>query len=139
MTTSQMVRDIFFTCLLPLIGILCAYGIFFLRKRVREIQVEVDNETFTKYSDMLIDIIEACVITTNQTYVNALKEQGNFRKEEQEIAFQKTYDAVKNLITVEMGEVLSEVYKDLDFYIKQKIEETVNVIKFTRTASTIIA
>ena len=88
---------------------------------------------------MLIDIIEACVITTNQTYVNSLKEQGNFGKEEQEIAFQKTYDAVKNLVTVEMGEVLSEVYKDLDFYIKQKIEETVNVTKFTRAASTIIA
>lgn len=139
MTISQMIRDIFFTCLLPLIGILCTYGIFFLRKRVSEIQTEVNNETFTKYSDMLIDIIETCVITTNQTYVNVLKEQGNFGKEEQEIAFQKTYEAVKNLITVEMSEALSEIYKDLDFYITQKIEETVNVIKFTRNASTIIA
>ena len=68
----------------------------------------------------------------NQTYVDTLKRQGGFGKEEQEIAFQKTYEAVRSLMTVEMGEVLSEVYKDLDFYIKQKIEETVNIAKITQ-------
>lgn len=130
--TNQMIQDIFYTCLMPLIGILCAYGISFLRKKTKEIQANVDNEVFTKYSDMLIDIIETCVITTNQTYVNTLKSQNKFGKEEQEIAFQKTYDAIKELITEEMNKTLCEVYKDLDFYIKQKIEETVNVVKFNQ-------
>ncbi len=129
---NNLLQEIFFTCLLPLIGILCAYGISFLRKKTSEIQTQVDDETFTKYSNMLVDLIETCVITTNQTYVNTLKKQGGFGEEEQKIAFQKTYEAVRSLMTVEMGEVLSEVYKDLDFYIKQKIEETVNVVKFTQ-------
>lgn len=129
---NNLLQEIFFTCLLPLIGILCAYGISFLRKKTSEIQTQVDDETFTKYSDMLVDLIETCVITTNQTYVNTLKKQGGFGEEEQKIAFQKTYEAVRSLMTVEMGEVLSEVYKDLDFYIRQKIEETVNVVKFTQ-------
>ena len=129
---NNLLQEIFFTCLLPLIGILCAYGISFLRKKTSEIQAQVDDETFTKYSDMLVDLIETCVITTNQTYVNTLKKQGGFGEEEQKIAFQKTYEAVRSLMTVEMGEVLSEVYKDLDFYIRQKIEETVNVVKFTQ-------
>lgn len=105
---------------------------FFSQKKTSEIQTQVDSETFTKYSNMLIDIIETCVITTNQTYVDALKRQSGFGEEEQKIAFQKTYEAVRSLMTVEMGEVLSEVYKDLDFYIKQKIEETVNVVKITQ-------
>lgn len=130
--TNQMIQDIFYTCLMPLLGILFAYGISFLRKKVGEIQSEVDNDSFTKYSDMLIDIIETCVIATNQTYVNTLKSQNKFGKEEQEIAFQKTYDAIKELISEEMNKVLCEVYKDLDLYIKQKIEETVNVVKFNR-------
>ena len=129
---NNLLQEIFFTCLLPLIGILCTYGISFLRKKTSEIQTQVDSETFTKYSNMLIDIIETCVITTNQTYVDTLKRQGGLGKEEQEIAFQKTYEAVRSLMTVEMGEVLSEVYKDLDFYIKQKIEETVNIAKITQ-------
>lgn len=129
---NNLLQEIFFTCLLPLIGILCAYGISFLRKKTSEIQTQVDDETFTKYSNMLVDLIETCVITTNQTYVNTLKKQGGFGEEEQKIAFQKTYEAVRSLMTVEMGEVLSEVYKDLDFYIRQKIEETVNVVKFTQ-------
>ena len=130
--TNQIIQDIFFTCLIPLIGILCTYGISFLRKKIKEIQANVDNKIFTKYSDMLIDIIETCVITTNQTYVNVLKSQNKFGKEEQEIAFQKTYNAIKDLITEEMNETLCEVYRDLDFYIKQKIEETVNVVKFNQ-------
>lgn len=130
--TTQMLQDIFYTILIPLIGILCSYGISFLRKKISEIQTQVDDEAFNKYSNMLVDLIETCVITTNQTYVNTLRQQGNFGEAEQKIAFQKTYEAVHSLITVEMGEVLSEVYKDLDFYIRQKIEETVNVVKFTQ-------
>jgi hypothetical protein len=38
-----------------------------------------------------------------------------------------------------MQKVLGEVYKDLDFYISQLIQEQVNVVKFTRSADTVIA
>lgn len=137
--TTQMLQDIFFTCLIPLFGILCAYGIAFMRKQMEDIQDSVNNELFTKYSEMLIGIIETCVIATNQTYVNELKEQGRFGPEEHEIAFGKTFEAVKAIMTEEMKKVLSEAYSDLDFYISQLIQEQVNTVKFTRSASTIIA
>ncbi len=137
--TAQMLQEIFFTCLIPLIGILCTYGIAFLRKKTSEIQENVNNELFTKYSDMLMSIVETCVIATNQTYVDELKEQGKFGPEEHNIAYHKTFDAIKALLTEEMQKVLGEVYEDIDFYISQLIQEQVNVIKFTRSANTIIA
>ena len=130
--TAQMLQEIFFTCLIPLIGILCTYGIAFLRKKTSEIQENVNNELFTKYSDMLMGIVETCVIATNQTYVDELREQGKFGPEEHDIAYHKTFDAVKALLTEEMQKVLGEVYTDIDFYISQLIQEQVNVIKFIR-------
>ena len=135
----QMLQEIFFTCLLPLIGILCTYGIMFLRKVTAQAQENVNNELFTKYSEMLAGIIETCVIATNQTYVDELREQGKFGPEEHDIAFHKTFDAVKAIMTEEMKKVLSEAYTDLDFYISQLIQEQVNTVKFTRSANTIIA
>lgn len=130
--TAALLQEIFFTCLLPLIGILCSYGIAFMRKKVKEMQENTQNELFNKYSDMLMGLIETCVIATNQTYVDELKEQGRFGPEEHDIAYHKTFDAVKALMTEEMQKVLSEVYTDIDFYISQLIQEQVNVIKFTR-------
>lgn len=129
---TQMLQDIFFTCLIPLVGILCSYGIVFLRKKVKELQDNTKNELFNKYSDMLISIVETCVIATNQTYVEELKKQGRFGPEEHDIAYHKTFDAIKALMTEEMQKVLSEVYKDIDFYISQLIQESVNVVKFTQ-------
>lgn len=137
--TAQMLQEIFFTVLIPLVGILCSYGIAFLNKKVKEIQEKVNNDLFTKYSDMLVGIVETCVIATNQTYVDELREQGKFGPEEHDIAYHKTYDAIKELLTEEMKKVLQEGYSDLEFYISQLIQEQVNVIKFTRSAQTIIA
>ena len=132
--TAALLQEVFFTCLLPLIGILCSYGIAFMRKKVKEMQDNTQNELFNKYSDMLMSIVETCVIATNQTYVDELKEQGRFGPEEHDIAYHKTFDAIKALLTEEMQKVLTEVYTDLDFYISQLIQEQVNVIKFTRQA-----
>ena len=131
--TTQMLQDIFFTVLIPLVGILCTYGIAFMHKKIKELQDNVKNELFTKYSDMLVSIIETCVIATNQTYVEELKKQGRFGPEEHDIAYHKTFDAVKALMTEEMQKVLGEVYKDIDFYISQLIQESVNVVKFTQS------
>lgn len=136
---TQMLQDIFFTCLLPLIGILCSYAIIFVKSKVSELKENNNNELFNKYLDMLVDFVETCVVATNQTYVDSLKAQGRFGPEEQNIAYHKTFDAVKAIMTEEMQKVLSEVYTDLDFYISQLIQERVNVVKFTRKADTIIA
>lgn len=126
---NNMLQEIFFTCLLPLIGILCSYAIMFMKSKASELKKENDDYLFNKYLDMLVGIVETCVIATNQTYVDELKEQGKFGPDEHDIAYHKTFDAIKALLTEEMQKVLTEVYTDLDFYISQLIQEQVNVIK----------
>ena len=127
--TMQMLQDIFFTCVIPLLGILCVYGVTALKKYAEGIKEHTDNDLYDKYIDMLISTIETCVIATNQTYVDELKKQGKFGPEEHNIAYHKTFDAVKALLSEEAQKYLATIYGDLDFYISQLIQESVRVNK----------
>ena len=78
---------------------------------------------------MLADTITACVMATNQTYVEALKKENAFTKEAQQEAFNLTYNAVMAVLTEDAKRYLTEVYGDLTAYITTKIEAEVNVSK----------
>ena len=139
MDYMELLQQIFQVCIIPLLGVLTTYLVMFIKHKSEALQKETDNELYKKYIALLDETITKCVIATNQTYVDELREQGRFGPEEHEIAYHKTYDAIKELLTEEMKKVLQEGYSDLEFYISQLIQEQVNVIKFTRSAQTIIA
>lgn len=84
---------------------------------------------FTKYMTLLSDTIIDCVVATNQTYVNTLKEQGKFDADAQKEAFNKTYEAVMRILTDDAKKYLGEVLGDLDLYINTMIESQVNFQK----------
>ena len=116
-------------CVIPLLGILTAYVIKYINAKSSEIQVKVENDTADKYIAMLADTITACVMATNQTYVEALKKENAFTKEAQQEAFNLTYNAVMAVLTEDAKRYLTEVYGDLTTYITNKIEAEVNVSK----------
>ena len=115
-------EQIFITVIIPLLGVLTLYVIKWINVQAEKLKSQTNNELVIKYIDMLNSIIATCVVATNQTYVDALKAQGKFDKEAQKIAFEKTYNAVKEIISEEMTIVLSEAYEDLDAYIMAQIE-----------------
>ena len=78
---------------------------------------------------MLGETISACVIATNQTYVENLKKDQLFDAEAQKEAFQKTYDAVMAVLTDEAKMYLASIYGDLTTYITNKIEAEVKLNK----------
>lgn len=78
---------------------------------------------------LLQDTVISCVIATNQTYVDSLKEQGKFDAEAQKAAFQKTYDAVMQILTEDAVKYLNEALGDLDKYVNTMIESQVNLQK----------
>lgn len=116
-------------CVIPLLGILTAYIVKYINMKSAEIQVKVENDTVDKYIAMLSDTITACVMATNQTYVEALKKQNAFTAEAQKEAFNLTYNAVMAVLTEDAKQYLTEVYGDLTAYITTKIEAEVNVSK----------
>lgn len=116
-------------CLIPLLGVLTAYIIKFINSKSKELQNKVDNDTADKYIQMLTDTISACVIATNQTYVEALKKENAFTKEAQQKAFDMTFNAVMDVLTDDAKEYLTHIYGDLTAYISNKIEAEVQINK----------
>lgn len=116
-------------CIVPLLGVLTAYIIKFIKAKSAEIQSKVDNDTANKYIAMLDDTISACVIATTQTYVEALKKENAFTKEAQQEAFDLTFNAVMDVLADDAKEYLTNIYGDLSAYISNKIEAEVNLNK----------
>jgi hypothetical protein len=125
----ELLYDILEVCIIPLLGILTAYVVKYINVKSAEIQDKVENDTADKYIAMLADTISACVMATNQTYVEALKKQNAFTAEAQKEAFNLTFNAVMAVLTDDAKKYLSEAYGDLTTYITNKIEAEVNISK----------
>lgn len=129
MDFQTLIPVIFQVCLIPLLAILTKYLVAWIQVKTKELTDTKDNEMFTKYMTLLSDTVINCVVTTNQTYVNTLKEQGKFDAEAQKEAFSKTYEAVMRILTDDAKKYLSEVLGDLDLYINTLIESQVSFQK----------
>ena len=101
----------------------------YIKIKSQEITNKANSDLADKYIKMLTDTITACVIATNQTYVESLKKQGKFDAEAQKEAFKLTYNAVMAVLTEDAKRYLIETYGDLTAYITTKIEAEVNMSK----------
>ena len=125
MNWLEILPQIFEVCIIPLLGVLTGVIIKWIQVKQAEIAANSKNELIIKYTNLLSETISSCVICTNQTYVNALKEQGKFDRDAQKIAFAKTFEAVMNILSTESKQYLTEIYGDLTSYVTNKIEAEV--------------
>lgn len=132
MDWMKLLQEIFEVCLIPLLGILTAYLVAFIRSKKEALKETTDNEIYKKYLDMVSDTVTACVIATNQTYVEALKGKNAFDAEAQKEAFRMTYEAVMEILTDDAKKYLSEIFGDLDVFITKLIEAQVNLNKIQK-------
>lgn len=130
-TTLQMISEIINVCIIPLLGVLVTYLVKFINAKSKELEAQTDSAIAKKYISMLSNTITSCVIATNQTYVESLKKQGKFDAEAQKEAFQMTLNAVLAVLSDEAKEYLTAIYGDLNAYITNQIEATVNQNKLT--------
>lgn len=121
----DIVIEIIQVCIIPLLGIITKYLVDFLKAKRDEINDKIDNETAEKYTEMIFDTVTACVIATNQTYVNSLKEQGKFDEEAQKKAFDITMSAVLDILSDDVKKYMEEFTGDLNAYITNLIEAQV--------------
>jgi hypothetical protein len=129
MNWLNLLYEILEVCIIPLLGLLTVYAVKFIKIKSDEISKKANNETASKYIDLLSNTISDCVIATNQTYVEALKKENAFTAEAQKEAFQLTYDAVMSVLSDDAKVYLTSIYGDLTAYITTKIEAEVNLSK----------
>lgn len=124
-----ILNEIFQVCIIPLLGVLTAYAVKLIQAKSAEIATKQENAVVSKYITLLSETITDCVIATNQTYVDALKAENAFDKDAQAVAFQKTFDAIMNVLSAEAKEYLTHIYGDLNAYITARIEAEVKANK----------
>lgn len=122
----EIIIQIFQLCIIPLLGILTKYLVDYLNARRDELNAKTENETAQKYTTMIFNTITKCVIATNQTYVNSLKEQNAFDAEAQKTAFNKTMNAVLEILSEDAKQYIIETTGDLNTYLTNLIEAEVN-------------
>ena len=121
--TLTAALEIFLTALLT---VLTKFLISFFTAKIAEVKEKTQNETAKKYLDMINKTVADCVIATNQTYVEALKDKNMFDAEAQKEAFNKTFEAVKSLLSEEAVNYILTISGDLDLFLTTAIEAEVN-------------
>ena len=134
MNWLEMLQQIFQVCIIPLLGVLTTYLVMFIKNKSAALQEQTDNELYKKYIALLDETITKCVIATNQTYVEALKNKNAFDPEAQKKAFEMTYQSVLAILSKDAQEYLTEAVGDLNAYIVKSIEAQVNANKMIKFA-----
>ncbi len=115
--------------LVPILPLLTTYIIYWLQIKVNELKERINNEKFNKYLDILHELITSNVMMVNQTFVDALKKDEIFTKEDQIEAFNIVKTNVLNSLKTEAVVILKSVIEDLDTYINTEIEAAVRANK----------
>ena len=92
-------------------------------------KIKIKNEKAQVTLGLINDMIVAAVKTTTNTYVKELKQAGTFDTEAQKEAFNKTWTAVQAQLTADAKTVIQDVYGNIDAFLTNKIEHTVEELK----------
>ena len=131
-----LLSSIFEVCIIPLLGVLTAFAVAFLKAKKEEILAKIatnktqeEKELAEKYLNMVEDTVAKCVLANNQTYVDSLKAEGKFDTEAQKIAFDKTLNAVLAILTDDAKNYLTHIFGDLNVFLSNLIESQVKINK----------
>ena len=91
------------------------------QKKQSEI-VQKDKEAFDKSVVEAIDLVQKVVDKVSQTYVDSLKQKGEFTKESQKESFELAASDAKALISSETQALIASVYSDFDKWLEVQIE-----------------
>ena len=95
---------------------------------------KIGDETAAKYLNGAIGIVDGAVKATYQTYVQALKESGDFDKEAQLAALEKAKYAALAQLSEDAKEYIRALYGDLDKWLETQIESRLYELKNAQAA-----
>lgn len=122
MDIKEAIQEILYLIITGIVPLLIAYIITWLKIKIKENKQKIDNEMLQKYIDEATNAISDAVLEVSQVYVDALKKQGKFDAEAQEIAKQMAVDKATTLINEQSKAAIELVYNDYTAYLNNQIE-----------------
>jgi vacuolar-type H+-ATPase subunit H len=118
---SPMLQDL----LIVAVGVACTYAIKWLNAKKNNIEVTTSNQIIKKALDEAEKVIDDCVKTTNQTFVDSIKGTDKWDKKAMEEAFDKTKDSVLKILSEDTVSVIKDTVESFDAWLKANIESSV--------------
>ena len=100
-----------------------------VKEIVNYLKDRLSSEIANKYLELAGKTVTDCVMATNQTYVDSLKNNGAFDKEAWTTAFEKSKNKIFKLLSEAQKEVIVEIYGDLETWVNTQIECKVKELK----------
>lgn len=98
---------------------------------VKWVIAKIKNDKLAKYVRIAADVVSKCVSYVDQTYVDALKEDGMFDKEKQKRAFEMCKQRIVLMLNEEAKSAVIEAYGDFEDWLTNAIEAEVWNNKFS--------
>ena len=129
--TNSLIETIVNVLLIPVITVLSAYIVQLIKTKISSISDAQLKNYLSASLDELNQAVNTAVNKVAQTYVDSLKKDGYFLKEEQETAFKAAYDTAITILSKDTATFLEkqltkEGFKEM---ITSKIEEVVGLNK----------
>lgn len=125
----ELVRDLLYIIITAAVPVLTTYLCKFLYAKWTESKVNIKNEqiqdTLDKVTNMVLDVVQS----TNQTFVDSLKKNGEFTKEAAKEAFNKSKETALKMLSNDAVDIITEVYGNIDVYLDTLIESLVKQLK----------
>lgn len=96
---------------------------------VNWLNTKIKDKKMAQHATALFEIVMNSVKTISQTYVELMKKEGKFDKENQEKAFQMALDLIKGQLTPELIKYITENFGDVEVYLRTQIESTIFNLK----------
>lgn len=107
------------------IPVCAAFLVQFLRRKSAQIGAQTDSLTTKKLLDEVTAAVTTAVTYVSQTYVDGLKKNGNFTRENQKVALDLAVERAKKLLTTEAMDFLSVAYGSPNDYLVSRAEAEV--------------
>ena len=125
----EILKDTLYIIVTTAIPVLVTYLCKFLYEKWTEGKIKIENEKVSNTLDNVVKMVLDVVETTNQTFVDELKKNGEFTKEAATEAFHISKEKALKMLSDDAIEIISKIYGDVDVYLDTLIEATVRQLK----------
>lgn len=127
---QELISDLLVAVITVCVPIFTGYLVKAIQKAGDNAAADTESLVFQGYIDEITQAITQAVSCTSQTYVDTLKEKGEFSLEAQKEALQKSIETARAILSPAALKFIDEVYGDFVEYVTPKIEAEVRKQKF---------
>lgn len=121
----EMLRAIIYVVITVILPIITTYGVKIMKAKLTEIRFEGMNAAHEVWIERAAEIVEDIVLQVQQTFVQSLKDRGEFTSEYAKEAKDKAVKLANELIAKELKNAIDDIYGSFDEWLDVQIEKNV--------------